>query len=525
MEQTADGPSPASEFELVAESEIPFPPYLAVGAGTPLLVGGWCYPASGNQRVRDVRVSVDGVVSDSICHGLPRKDVYRKAAEAGPPEALRGAFESGFLAVAEVPPGAAGRTVAVEVIVTSRSGATARAKLGELTLAGNPSPGEEVRWAEGETEPRVAICMATYSPDPDQFERQIRSIQAQSHRNWICLISDDAGSKESRKLIESTVGDDPRFFLDQAPKRLGFYSNFERALGMVPSSADLIALADQDDRWDPDKIETLIEAVSPEDVGLAFSDSRVVGESGEMIHASYWALGRNNNHTNLASLIIGNTITGAASIFTPDVLRLALPFPHTPVNSFHDNWIACVALATSRIAYVDRPLYDYVQHDDAVIGFDAAMSGVNAPRAKPIRSLLSTIRDATHSRSANPRRLASSRQMPLTYYFGSTRMIVLAAAIRMRCGPRLTGRKLREVKRLETVDESTLSFLSLLLRRTRRFVGLNETEDIERTLAKGLLWRRLIRLRGRLERDPERIASDARIPILEQAVPGEAFRL
>lgn len=517
---------PQEPFGIVAGSEIPFPPSLAVGEGTPLLVGGWCRPAENSASIRKIEIAVDGHRTEPMSYGLPRKDVYREAlAEGLTGEAARNAFQSGFLAVAEVPSRAAGRTVPVELIATSHSGAEAAREIGRLPLQSNPEAGEEVIWPEGESDPKVAICMAAYSPNPEMFGRQIASLKAQSHRNWICFISDDESTPESKALIESAIGEDPRFRLSPAPRRMGFYSNFERALELVPESAELIALADQDDFWQPGKLQALIEAVEPASTMLAYSDSRVVDEHGEVIHASYWVRGRRNNRTNLASLIIANTVTGAASIFKPEVLRLSLPFPHTPVNCFHDHWIACIALAIGDIAYVDEPLYDYVQHGDAVIGFEIASSGLDQKRAQPLRSLLATLKDASSSSPPDPSTIAAHRLFPMNYYFGSTRLTVLASAVRIRCQGKLTGAKLRAVKRLESADRSSISFLSLLLRRFRRYLGLNETTDIERSRIKGLLWRRVIQSRARFIRDPEGMTSDARIPLLEEALPGEAARL
>ncbi|MFM9043165.1 MAG: glycosyltransferase [bacterium] len=526
MPDESTGKTAEEEFSVSAESEIPFPPRLAVGGGTPLLIGGWCRPNTRGESIEKIAISIDGLRSRAMSFGLPRKDVYRKAVSAGATgrDSLE-AFKSGFAAIAEVPSRAAGKTVPVEVIATSHSGHEAAIRLGDLRLEPDPLPGPEVEWPEGEGGPRVAVCMATYSPDPDLFERQIESLKSQTHRNWLCFISDDEATSRSLELIEQTIGGDPRFMVSQVGRRLGFYSNFERALEMVPESADLIALADQDDRWNADKLSSLIGAVSSPGTTLAYSDARIVAEDGSVIHPSYWSLGRRNNHTNLASLIIANTITGAASIFKPEVLRLALPFPHTPVNSFHDHWIACVALAIGEIAYVDRPLYDYVQHGEAVIGFELAMDGVDKAKARPFRSFIATLRDTAGPRSSDPARISEIRFLPMNYYFGSTEMIVLAAAVRIRCGERMSRAKLRAVRRLETADTSTLSFLYLLARRFRRFVGLDETIDIERTRAKGLLWRRVIQVRSRLVRNPDRIVSDARIPMLEQARPEEAARL
>ena len=74
----------------------------------------------------------------------------------------------------------------------------------------------------------------------------------------------------------------------------------------------------------------------------------------------------------IASLLIANTVTGAASLFRREVGELALPFPQPPGTQYHDHWVALVAMACGEIAYVDRPLYDYVQHGDAAVDLAAA---------------------------------------------------------------------------------------------------------------------------------------------------------
>ena len=108
----------------------------------------------------------------------------------------------------------------------------------------------------------MAIAMATYEPDAAMFEIQIESIRAQTHRNWICLISDDGSGPEARELIERVAGGDPRFAIDFAAGNQGFYANFERALAMVPPEADHVALSDQDDQWRADKLERLLAGLS-----------------------------------------------------------------------------------------------------------------------------------------------------------------------------------------------------------------------------------------------------------------------
>ena len=80
-----------------------------------------------------------------------------------------------------------------------------------------------------------------------------------------------------------------------------------------------------------------------------------------MLAATYWTE-RRNNHTNLLSLLIANTITGAASLFRRELVDGRCRSREFPRTQYHDHWLALVALSMGDIAYVDRPLYDYVQH-------------------------------------------------------------------------------------------------------------------------------------------------------------------
>ena len=165
--------------------------------------------------------------------------------------------------------------------------------------------------------------------------------------------------------MQRILDGDPRFVVSRSPRRLGYYHNFERALSMTPPSAAYATLADQDDRWHPEKLETLLGALG--DANLVYSDARIVDRDGQLLSDTYWSR-RRNNYTNLASLLIANTVTGAASLFRRELLELALPFPPRHGSPYHDHWLAVVALASGRIAYVDRPLYDYVQHRGAALG-------------------------------------------------------------------------------------------------------------------------------------------------------------
>lgn len=327
--------------------------------------------------------------------------------------------------------------------------------------------------------PLVAICMASYEPEPALLERQLASIRAQTHENWVCLISDDGSTGERWDRLRELTAADPRFTLSRGEGRLGFYLNFERALGMVPAEAAYVALADQDDRWYPEKLATLLGACAG--ARLAYSDMRIVDEAGAVLSETFWD-GRANNCTDLASLLLSNTVTGAASLFERGLLDLALPFPPVVGNPFHDQWIASLALATGRIAYVDRPLYDYVQHGGGALGHAAAMGSWDPRRLlsprHPRRSLQAVAAHGRRSYEENVRRIG-----------------LAARTIEERAGDRMASDKARTVRRVARLGDPPEPGTWLALRYLRRLAGHNETQGIELSLLAAIWWRRLASLR------------------------------
>lgn len=381
------------------------------------------------------------------------------------------------------------------LVLSLAGGGEARVPVAEMRLEPHLSPPTDAQ-APGFTEPgpAVAICMATFNPPADLLRRQLDSIREQTHRNWVCLISDDRSEDAAFEALRAEVAGDPRFVLSRSDQHLGFYGNFERALSMAPADADYVTLCDQDDRWSPQKIERLLERIGG-GAQLVYSDARVVDPGGRLIHDSYWSA-RRNNYTNFASLLLANSVTGAASLFSRDLLDDVLPFPPPLSMPFHDHWLATVALARGEIDYIDEPLYDYVQHDRAVIGHTTANR-----RPKPVRRHL-----AERIRSPGE----ASR---VAYYYRWHQQLLFAEVLRLRCWERMAPAKRRTLQRLLSADSGVTGLAWLLGRRVRRLWGHDETLDRELLYAFALLGRRVVSLYAVGRRQPSRwLSQDASIP-------------
>ena len=136
---------------------------------------------------------------------------------------------------------------------------------------------------------------------------------------------------------------------------------------------------DQDDVWQPDKLAALSGALERR------RDARLLRPADR----------RRRRERALADLLdrpgatwddLGaelqtNVVTGAACLVRREVLEVALPFPAELDGSFHDHWLAVCALALGELAYVDRPLVDYVQHGANVVGWSRRRRRASPPAA------------------------------------------------------------------------------------------------------------------------------------------------
>ncbi|WP_170296049.1 glycosyltransferase [Azospirillum brasilense] len=314
-------------------------------------VGGERFPATGLNTAR-----LDAEAAQR-CHGLV-------------PD-----LACGFWGLATLPATRAGEALRPTLVLDWTDGTREEWPAGTVAVE-EPAPLPPEDTPTGDTppgnRPLVAIAMATYNPDPALFRAQVDSIRAQTHERWVCLIEDD-GSDDAhwRDILEATSGDG-RFRPVRNGVNLGFYRNFERALGRVPADAEFVALADQDDRWAPGRLAALIAALKGDGgqggAVLAFGNMRVVDGAGRVVSETFWP-GLDSRHDSLDALLMANAVTGCACLFRASLLRLALPFPALGRVAYHDHWIACCAAAEGRIAYLPQSLGDYVQHGSNSLGY------------------------------------------------------------------------------------------------------------------------------------------------------------
>ena len=283
------------------------------------------------------------------------------------------------------------------------------------------------------TSTRIEILMAVHQPDRRFLEKQIQSIRDQSLANWRMLMVLDGEHPALMDTLNRWISEDDRIRYEILPGHSGCCRTFEAGLLHLKGSDCLIALADQDDVWDPRKLEVMAAAIGEEpDSVMVFCDSSIIDENDRLISPSLLKAERRVPEFSLVSLWARNSISGHAQLFRSGLLDACAPFPDGLCASGlnHDHWLAMAAAHAGRIRFVNKVLVHHRLHGSNQIGPRVSphatrqTSGATTPWRHQNRRL----RAALESRHRFLKSLTSSRNPKL----GRTQLLVCAVLAALR---------------------------------------------------------------------------------------------
>lgn len=126
----------------------------------------------------------------------------------------------------------------------------------------------------------VSIIMPTYKCGRFIAE-SIKSVQAQTYRNWELIIVDDCSGDDTIGIVLDFQKNDDRIKIFQNPSNMG--AAVSRNTALRNAEGRWIAFLDSDDLWKPEKLERQIRFM--EENGYAFSctERDVINEASEPI--------------------------------------------------------------------------------------------------------------------------------------------------------------------------------------------------------------------------------------------------
>lgn len=201
----------------------------------------------------------------------------------------------------------------------------------------------------------ISVVIATYN-GAHYLREQLDSIAAQTLQPFEIIIQDDCSSDETVSIIQEYLLCLPIQF-EANPHNIGYIHNFELALSKA--RGEFIALCDQDDIWEADKLEQLHDQIG--DNSLIYSNSLLVDSDGNSLNKTLAEKLRNrfiSTHTPL-SFVYDNCVSAHAIMFRQSLLPQLFPFPH---HLYFDAWIAANAASSDGVKFLDLSLVKYRQH-------------------------------------------------------------------------------------------------------------------------------------------------------------------
>ena len=223
--------------------------------------------------------------------------------------------------------------------------------------------------------PPVTVLLAAYNGEkflPEQLDSLLR----QDYPNLTVVLSDDASSDSSAKILDEYAEKYPdRFVRHRAGVRFGNAQKHFMHLLRAYRDAGYVMFCDQDDFWLPDKVSQTMAAMQRAEAGrrdlpvLVHTDLEVVDGNLSPIAPSfigYSAL--DGNRKMLREFLVQNVVTGCTTMLNAPLCRIVLSRDTPDEMLMHDWWIALCAAAFGRVAFLPRATIRYRQHGGNSVG-------------------------------------------------------------------------------------------------------------------------------------------------------------
>ena len=201
----------------------------------------------------------------------------------------------------------------------------------------------------------VSVVLCTYNGEK-YLQQQIDSILQQTYSPLEIIIVDDASTDSTVTILENYCQVDKRVKCFINPENIGYNKNFEK--GFLLASGDYIAICDQDDIWEMNKIERMMKEWP---AGSLF----IYSLSGNFFtnHFDKRTLAPNVHYSSiddLYKLVFNSPVHGHASIFKKELLNYCMPFP---ADIFYDWWMSMHAASIGIIGCVPLTLTWHRVHE------------------------------------------------------------------------------------------------------------------------------------------------------------------
>jgi len=225
---------------------------------------------------------------------------------------------------------------------------------------------------------KISVALIVYN-GTKYIRQQLDSILAQTYKVDEIIVCDDASYDNTKEILKEYKKNNPNiFFIHYNKQNLGPTKNIEKAIQAC--TGELILLADQDDYWETNKVDTVLKwfEQNPTMNGV-FTNGSLINSNGELDNKyNLWDVmsfpyktikSKTELNSNLKLYIntVENAVTGATLAIRNNLPFLKQPFPIIK-NLVHDRWLAINLAETNSLGILEDKLIRYRIHSAQAIG-------------------------------------------------------------------------------------------------------------------------------------------------------------
>ena len=201
----------------------------------------------------------------------------------------------------------------------------------------------------------VSIVLCTYN-GARYIREQLNSILAQTYPLYEIIVQDDHSTDNTVEIIQEYASRHNIIKVFQNDSERGVNGNFVSA--MQRATGEYIAISDQDDIWETDKIENQMNNIGKNLLCSGFS--RPFSTDGSFAYFDH----RKRNVNVVRMCFLG--LPGHTLLFRRELINMLPPLEHSIFKySMYDATLSIVAAAHKNIVFIDKILVNFRRHSAA----------------------------------------------------------------------------------------------------------------------------------------------------------------
>lgn len=209
--------------------------------------------------------------------------------------------------------------------------------------------------------------MASYNGE-EYICEQIDSILSQTLQQFELVVCDDCSTDSTWKILQNYSATDSRIRIFQNEGNIGLKNNFAKAISLT--KGEYIALCDQDDIWERDHLEQLLNHLGNK--MIACGDSLLVDSQNHSLNMtlsyqqSFDFVSDDDMKKAYSLFYFRSPFQGAGMLIRREFFEMALPIPQQ--IPYHDVWFSELSCFYGGMNYFKKVITRYRQHNKNVTG-------------------------------------------------------------------------------------------------------------------------------------------------------------